>query len=179
MTSTMSIQGLYNWNNNIFADLHVPSGVNKQNVINEILWECGCFECTVTDIMSLRYAIGVWSVSNARDWEKVVEASKAEFNPIENYDRIEEWTDTGNSSTTGNSTDSVTGYNETGFVPSNKNDSTGSSNANSTHKGRTHGNIGVTTAPQMLREFLEIEPELNIYKYIAHSFKKRFCVMVY
>lgn len=179
MTSTMSIQGLYNWNSNIFADFHVPTGVNKQDAIKEILWECGCFECLIPDIMALRYAIGVWSVSETRDWQKVMEAAKAEFNPIENYDRIEEWTDTGNSTASGTSTDSVTGYNEHGFVPSGNNINSGSSNATSTHNGRVHGNIGVTTAPKMLQEFLEIEPKLNIYKYIAESFKQRFCIMVY
>lgn len=179
MTGTMSIQGLYNWNSNIFSDFHVPDGVNKQNAINEILWECGAFECLIPDIMALRYAIGVWSVSETRDWEKVVEAANAQFNPVENYDRMEEWTDSGNSNSTGTSTDSVTGFNETGFVPSGKNDSNGNSNSNSKHSGHVHGNIGVTTAPKMLQEFLEIEPQLNVYRYIARSFKRRFCVMVY
>ena len=41
------------------------------------------------------------------------------------------------------------------------------------------GNIGVTTTQQMLREELEIRPQLNIYKYIIEDLKSRFCLLVY
>ena len=43
---------------------------------------------------------------------------------------------------------------------------------------RVHGNIGVTTAQQMIAGFREIS-EFNIYDYITNSFKNRFCVQVY
>lgn len=47
-----------------------------------------------------------------------------------------------------------------------------------THTSRIHGNIGVTTAPQMIKEFREVE-NFDIYEYIANDFKEEFCLKVY
>lgn len=170
---------IYEWNRNLFSDMVLPAGVNKKTVVDEIVLECAELEPLYPDPVFLREAIGIWSRTEQRDWEKVLEAAAAEFNPIENYDRRETWTDTGSSQSSGESTGSVAGYNTDTLSPSNSDSSSGSSSGTSTHDGRVHGNIGVTTAPQMLKEFLEIEPQLNIYKYIAFSFKRRFCLLVY
>ena len=51
-------------------------------------------------------------------------------------------------------------------------------NTDSTHKGRTHGNIGVTTAQQMLEAELKIA-RFNLVKQISDVFIKEFCIMVY
>ena len=175
MRATIPILSLYEWNNNIFAELHVPAGVDKQGVINEILMECAELEALYPDPGFMRKAVRIWSDTEARDWNKFMEAAAAEFNPIHNYDRYEDWTDSGTGS--GTSTNSVAGYNTDTLQPESK--SEGSSNANSTHNGHLYGNIGVTTSSQMLKEFIDRQPQLNIYKYIAQSFKKRFCLMVY
>lgn len=42
-----------------------------------------------------------------------------------------------------------------------------------------HGNIGVTTASQMLKELVELAPEINLTNYITKSFRERFCLMVW
>lgn len=175
MRATIPILTLYEWSSNIFADLHVPAGVDKQGVINEILMECAELEALYPDPGFLRKAIRIWSDTEQRDWSKFMEAASAEFNPIHNYDRYEEWNDSGNSS--GSSTQSVAGYNTDTLQPESSN--SGQNNASSQHKGHLYGNIGVTTSAQMLQEFIDLQPQLNIYKYIAKSFKKRFCLMVY
>ena len=41
------------------------------------------------------------------------------------------------------------------------------------------GNIGVTTTQQMAEQEITLRPKLNIYEYIAESFKHEFCVMMY
>ena len=48
-----------------------------------------------------------------------------------------------------------------------------------TENNRIHGNIGVTTSQQMLEQELAILPKLNFLQFIADSFKKRFCLLVY
>lgn len=48
-----------------------------------------------------------------------------------------------------------------------------------THETVRTGNIGVTTTQQMLREELEIRPQLNIYSYIIEDLKSRFCLLIY
>jgi len=41
------------------------------------------------------------------------------------------------------------------------------------------GNIGVTTSQQMLEQELAITPKLNMFNIMIHSFKNRFCLLVY
>ncbi len=48
-----------------------------------------------------------------------------------------------------------------------------------TETNRIHGNIGVTTSQQMLEQELALLPKINFLKFIADSFKKRFCILVY
>ena len=42
-----------------------------------------------------------------------------------------------------------------------------------------HGNIGVKSAQQMIKESIDLAPQLNLVNYITESFKLRFCIMVY
>lgn len=179
MRATMPLLSLYHYNNNLFSQMILPAGVDRKTLVDEILLECAEFEALYPDPDFLREAIGIWSRTEQRDWQMVLKAASAEFNPVENYDRIEEWTDTGSSQSAGESTGSVAGYNTDTLSPSSSDASSGSSSGESTHKGRVHGNIGVVTAPKMLQEFMEIEPQLNIYKFITASFKRRFCLLVY
>lgn len=183
MRATLSILGLWTSNPQIFSGLNVPAGVNKTHVIDTILLECAELECLYPDAEFMRQAIGIWSSVNARDWSKLMEAAAAQFNPVHNYDRYEEWTDDGTGSRTvsGSSTESIAGFNSSDLAPASgsSGSSTDGNSAHSQHSGHLYGNIGVTTAPQMLKEFIEIEPQLNIYRYIAESFKNEFCLMIY
>ena len=127
--------------------------------------------------------------------QKWLEASEVTYNPIENYDRIEEWNDTvdsnsaGNTSLNGNGTvqHDVAGFNASDLVTASKDTNTESNTGYSTdnsistglHNGRIHGNIGVTTSQQMLQSELDIAPKLNVYDFIINSFKNRFCLQVY
>lgn len=46
------------------------------------------------------------------------------------------------------------------------------------HTLRAHGNIGVTTTQEMIRQEREVD-EFNIYDYIIRDFTLRFCLLVY
>lgn len=56
-----------------------------------------------------------------------------------------------------------------------KQEATGHSNARNNH---AHGNIGVTTTQQLIKEQRETD-SFNLYDYIIKAFKMRFCIMVY
>ena len=171
MRSTMSILGLYNWNNRLFYDMVLPAGVNKQTLVDTLVVELAELEILYTDPNFLQQAIKAWSKRELPTWERVAKAAAAEYDPIENYDRMEEWTD----SSASNAVSTVVGYNDPSQTPS------GGANSSATgkHSGRTHGNIGVTTSQQMLEQELEIAPKLNVYNYIIESFRRRFCLLVY
>ena len=195
MRATISILGLYNLNDTIFDNLNLPADVDHGTLVNNLLAELAELELIYSDFNFMKFMIGVWSSKELPTWERVVKASNKVYDPIENYDRIEEWRDNLNQNSainnqsSGNSTlqHDVAGFNSSDLVNSSKdtnnvsNTGWSSDSANSTgyHSGRVHGNIGVTTSQQMLQSELDIAPKLNVYDFIINSFKNRFCLQVY
>lgn len=57
--------------------------------------ECGEFETLYSDPFFMRTAIGTWASKHYRTFKKWYDALQLEYNPLENYDRMEDWTDTG------------------------------------------------------------------------------------
>lgn len=88
--ATLSIAGLYSWDDHIFDQMQVPTGVNKQNVIDNILLECAELTVIYPDWDFMRKAIGAWSTKELEIWQKVYDLEHMEYNPIENYDRYED-----------------------------------------------------------------------------------------
>ena len=188
MTATLSVMGLYNYSPTLFNTMVVPSDyVDMQTAKESILFECAELEVVYPDPAFMQIAIGQWSARELPVWRRIAKAIASEYNPIENYNRTENWnqTDTGTSSGTGSNTNThkVTGYNSGTLVNQNQDEdyasSTGSSSLQTYHTSNVHGNIGVTTSQEMLRQELEIAPDTDIYAYIVKSFKNRFCLMVY
>ena len=58
-------------------------------------------------------------------------------------------------------------------------ESTEQSNDVFQHSNHTHGNIGVTTSQQMLEAEIDVAAKANTYNYIVHSFRNRFCLLIY
>lgn len=195
MRATISILGLYNLNDDVFDNLTVPTGIDSDLLINNLVTELAELELIYSDYNFMKFMIGVWSRKELPTWERVLTASSKVYDPIENYDRIEEWHDNLNSNSavnsnmTGNGSvqHDVAGFNSTALVNASKDTNTESntgfssdtSASTGSHTGRVHGNIGVTTSQQMLQSELDIAPKLNVYDFIINSFKNRFCLQVY
>ena len=88
--ATLSIAGLYSWDDHIFDQMQVPVGVNKQNIIDNILLECAELSVIYPDWDFMRKAIGSWSAKELEVWNKLYNLEQMEYNPIENYDRYED-----------------------------------------------------------------------------------------
>ena len=118
-----------------------------------------------------------------------------EYNPLENYDRNEDWTDTRNghnSGTTSGRTNSTTTNKVSAYdagddlttrgadvlVGADSSSSSGESHEGAHHLGRVHGNIGVTTSQQMLQSELDLG-YWNIYEKITDLFLTNFVIPVY
>lgn len=203
MRASLSILGLYNYDTTIFENFTVPTGVDAATALNTLIYDNAPFEILYPDPATMKFMIGLWCTKEMPIWERVYTAVQAQYNPIQNYNRTESWTDatgenaTGSSSTTTEAyideedKNSVVGYNETAFTNKDKTErdghdttfitgnSSGNRNETTTHTGNISGNIGVTTSQEMLEQELEVAPKLDIYKYISESFKQRFCLMVY
>lgn len=190
----------------LFEKLVIPDGIDRTTLIDNILLRGADFEALYPDPEFMRNIIGTWSKKWQPTFEKWMKALSIEYNPLENYDRIEEWTDTGKKSNTGtvnihdtNTTNSngtvtntISAFDSSTFENDSKSDNTGNSSSigdnlrtdnlnedsNNVHKGRLHGNIGITTSQQMLQSELDIAT-WNIYEKITDMFITEFCIAIY
>ena len=89
-TAKMTLIGMYNYDNTLFANLTMPDGINKNDVINSLLLQGGEFEVLYPRPDFMKYAIGAWSVKWERTFAEWLRGTQASFNPIHNYDRIED-----------------------------------------------------------------------------------------
>lgn len=89
-TAKMTLIGMYNYDNTLFANLTMPAGINTSDVINALLLQGGEFEVLYPRPDFMKYAIGAWSVKWERTFAEWLRGTQASFNPIHNYDRIED-----------------------------------------------------------------------------------------
>lgn len=110
MTATMSVLGLYNWDNTLFSLLSVPEGLDKETLVDFILAECSDLETLYPNPDVLKGLIGVWSITQQYEWNKLYNTLTLQYNPIDNYDRTEtrEFTSQAAGNSTDGGTDTVT-----------------------------------------------------------------------
>lgn len=82
-----------NINQSLFDNLRIPETLDKETLTDNILLRGGEFEIQYGDPDFLRFAIGSWSNKWMPTMDRWVNALAIEYNPLENYDRIEDWTD--------------------------------------------------------------------------------------
>lgn len=199
LNSTLSILGLYYYDKTIFEDLQIPEGLDKKVLIDNILMECAELEVIYPNNETMKAAMEQWSKAQLYQWQKIYDALHEEYETLWNTDRNETWTETrksnvnstGNDSinSTGQQIDSVTGYNSEEFANANKTDTETGTEATSsqtnetdetiTHTHRAYGNIGVTSAEQLVTQEVELRIKYNMYSIIINDFKKRFCLLIY
>ena len=94
------------YNNDLFGLLNLPPGIDKDTLVNNILLRGGEFEVVYSNPDFYKSAIGLWSNKHYRTFEKWINALNIDYNPLENYDRMEEWSDSGSRTNTGTVSDS-------------------------------------------------------------------------
>lgn len=190
LTATLSVMGLYNWDPDLFEEMEVPEGVDKDTAVMDILIKCADLEISIPDWDMLKMAIGVWSKKNIWKWDKLYKTTQFEYNPIWNKDGTVTETvqaaDEGAGTNTGSVTseNSVSAYNVSNYSPESKNVTTPDTAwTENRQRGETrtreeHGNIGVTSTQSMIQEEREVS-DFSIYKVITQDFKEEFCLLVY
>ena len=78
----------------VFERLDIPEGIDKNTLISAIFFRCQEFELLYSDPYFMVDAVYYWSRKNYRTFEKWVKALNIEYDPLFNYDRSEEYTDT-------------------------------------------------------------------------------------
>ena len=182
MRASMSIAGLYNYDNSIFDGLTVPVGMDKDTLVTLILQNTFNISCVYFDADFLKAAITAWSIANQYKWRTLQTSTEFTYNPIENYDRKESYTNTnkGAVSSNGTGTSYATAFNSDDDKKTGKSTSDGTTTQDLTHtvEGNIHGNIGVTTTQQMIKSERDVA-NYSVYMVIVEDFKREFCVLVY
>lgn len=248
--ATLSLPGLYIYDNTVLDNLQLPEALNRETVIDNLLLDTVELELLYPDADMMKQAVGFWSKKRLPIWQKLYDTTVLEYNPIWNVDGTtreertidqtrqysENGSDTRNGSDnrTGTGTERTTGsaesesdqetagntlnksntFNSGSMIDNEKTETdgtgrttasgttesnttrtdtdnatrteTGSSEKSGDETGNTkeileterHGNIGVTTTQQMIREEREVA-EFDVIQYIINDFKSRFCLLVY
>lgn len=104
----MSVMGLYEWDNTLFDLLTIPSALNRDTLIQNILIETAELEVLYPNPTVFKNLIGVWSNKQIDIWNRLYATTQYEYNPIENYNRYETGSTDGTGTTTHGGTDATT-----------------------------------------------------------------------
>ena len=90
----IGIENYLNPDHSVFETMQLPGGIDKDTLIGAIILRCQEFELLYSDPDFLIDAVNIWSRKNYRTFEKWVNALEIQYDPLYNYDRTEEYTDT-------------------------------------------------------------------------------------
>ena len=94
MSAKWTLIGMYQYDNAIFNDLVLPTGIDKDLFIQSLLMEKGEMEVLYPNPDFMKYSIKIWGSKWFRTFSEWLKGTKAEWNPLYNYDRYEEgWDD--------------------------------------------------------------------------------------
>lgn len=114
------------------------------------------------------------------DFERIYKALYADYNPIENYNKISQISNNGSTGSKSDDKLTVTSYqvsddtvNNTGdsaFIPRDKAITSGVTETSNILRENTHGNIGVTKSTDMIHDEINLRVNNNFVKTICNMF---------
>lgn len=186
----LTLIGMYNYDPTLFDNVTLPDGYDKQDFIDALLLEHGEKCVQYSDVNFMKYSLGIVSRKWYAELSRIYEALRAEYNPIWNYDRNEEYHDTTggeiNNTQPEDATQarSVAAFNSSAYEPDSqdksnightKTESTGSID----HEAHLWGNIGVTTSAAMVAEEVNLRFKNNLYDIAARIFANELLIQIY
>lgn len=86
--STLSLLGLYNYDNTLLDDLALPPELeeSRETITDNLLFETSEMEILYPDPAVLKAAIRVWSRKSLPVWQELYDTTQYEYNPIWNKD---------------------------------------------------------------------------------------------
>lgn len=95
--SKITLIGLENYLNperSVFDNMVLPADIDKDTLIGAIILRCQEFELLYSDPEFMITAVDYWSRKHFRTFDKWIKALNIQYDPLYNYDRTEEFTDT-------------------------------------------------------------------------------------
>ena len=92
----LTLNGMYQYDPTIFDGMNLPPDYDREALFAEIMTMCGQLYPYHQQPFILKSNIRLWFARNYLNFDRIMEALIAEYNPIENYNRHENWTRTPN-----------------------------------------------------------------------------------
>lgn len=167
----LSLLGLYQYDNDLFAEMVLPESIDRDNFLTNLLAEVAELEVIYPDGEIMRQMIGAWSAIRLSTWERMEFVLTEEYDPFINIKRDEVRT----IESEGQNVEGVSAWNVSTFV--NRNQNTGSSLVTETF--HVEGDSAITDAQDVARKEIELRAKYDLYQIIIAEFKNRFCLAVY
>ena len=84
-TATLSVNGLYQYDNTLFNNMVIPPAMNKAALINYIIMECAELELVITNPETLKTMIESWSLARLHSWIRLYESTVQDYNMIHKF----------------------------------------------------------------------------------------------
>lgn len=194
----LTLIGMYNYDSSLFDNVTLPDGYDKETFIESLLLEHGEKCVLYTDVDFMKYSLGAVSRKWQHELKRIYEALSAEYNPIWNYDRNEEYKDITERHSGGDVTTSqpesgvdeskVSAFNSSSYQPERqtttnagvvKSESNTGENGSIEHNAHLWGNIGVTTSAAMVAEETKLRSEKNMYDIAGRIFANELLIQIY
>ena len=85
----ITLWGFYQYDKTLFDEIVLPDGIDKENLVSEIMRNSGDLYPYHQVMEYLKRNINYWFSRRLFDFERMYEALRTEYSPIENYDRKE------------------------------------------------------------------------------------------
>lgn len=97
----ITLLGMTRWmqesDDDLFGSLNLPEGMDSDLLQDTILLHGAEFEVLYANPDVMKRMIGIWSAKWYHTFERWLRALNIDYDPLENYDRREEWTDVNSS----------------------------------------------------------------------------------
>lgn len=92
--ATTGLLDLLYFDDTIMDNFTVPDGIDRQLALDTIYQRCGLTPLYHPEPAWLKFYVGRWCSKNAKTWEELYKTTILDYNPIYNYEKTEETTDT-------------------------------------------------------------------------------------
>ena len=168
----ISLLTLLQYDHDLFADLQLPSVLDKDVFVNELVAETAELEVIYPDPEIMRQMIGNWSASRIHTWDRIAVVLYEEYDPFINIKRDEVRT----IESSGESENGVSAWNQQSAY-TNRDKNTGSSFVKETF--HVEGDSAITDAQDVARKEVDLRTKADLFRIILNDFKARFCLSVY
>ena len=175
----ISLLGLYNWDNSIFDGLKLPSDLNKDDFINNLLMEAAELTILYPDSDFMKKAISNWSNIRLHTWERIAQVLYEDYQPFINIKRDEVRTITQERDLMSTGNTKVNAWETETPQDQNSSETTDTGIVTTTETFHVEGDSAITDAQDVLRKEIDARLTYDMYKIIIEEFKQRFCLLIY